>query len=373
MKYLLITPGYPSKNNIYNNGFIHSRVLEYLENGLDIDIFVVKNIDIKSTYTYEGVSITEGNIGELEKLMNKNEYHKILIHFANYRYMKTIINNRKNSNIIIWVHGYEALGWYRRLFLFNIKDILAFGKYILVNIVQLRMMRRLINEYQDFITFVFVSNWMKSVLEKDTFTINKIKNYKIIPNVVNEEVFNYVKKDLDMRYNILSIRSYDTKKYANDIAVKAVLELSKRKNFKKYKIEFYGKGKLFSKTLKPLKKFNNIKIYETFLSQKEISEKHKQNGIFLVPTRQDAQGVSMCEAMSSGLIPITSNNTAIPEFVDNKTGFLTNNYKQIADAIEELANNEELFTKMSKEASRSIIEKCKREKVIKKEIELITK
>ena len=97
LKYLLITPGYPSKNNIYNNGFIHSRVLEYLENGLDIDIFVVKNIDIKSTYTYEGVSITEGNIGELEKLMNKNEYHKILIHFANYRYMKTIINNRKKG------------------------------------------------------------------------------------------------------------------------------------------------------------------------------------------------------------------------------------------------------------------------------------
>ena len=37
----------------------------------------------------------------------------------------------------------------------------------------------------------------------------------------------------------------------------------------------------------------------------------------------DSQGCSMCEAMSSGSVPITTNIVPpIPEFVDGKCGFL---------------------------------------------------
>ena len=49
------------------------------------------------------------------------------------------------------------------------------------------------------------------------------------------------------------------------------------------------------------------------------------NGIFICPTRQDAQGVSMCEAMSSGLVPITLYNTAIPECLPNDERLVNNN------------------------------------------------
>ena len=49
---------------------------------------------------------------------------------------------------------------------------------------------------------------------------------------------------------------------------------------------------------------------------------HKKNGIFMVPTRLDSQGVSRDEAMSSGLVPITNNVAAIPEFVDDTCGML---------------------------------------------------
>jgi len=372
MKYILITSGYPSKDNLYNRAFIHSRVLNYIENGLDIEIFVIKK-NMSNNYVYEGVKVSEGTVNELIQKLAQNDYHKILIHFADYRYMNVIMKNRKKSNIIIWVHGVEALGWYRRLFTFNWKRPLAFVKYIIINTLQLRMMRNLILNYQDVIKFVFVSEWMKNILETDTYTKGKISNYAIIPNIVDENIFRYEEKQQDMRYRILSIRPYSSKKYANDISAKAVIELSKRENFKKYNFEFYGDGKLFEKTLKPLRKFENVKIYKKFLNQKEIAVKHKENGIFLVPTRQDAQGVSMCEAMSSGLIPITSNNTAIPEFVNEKTGFLTKNYVEIANAIEEITNNIELFKEMSKEAAQQIIQKCGKNATIKKEIEIITK
>ena len=81
----------------------------------------------------------------------------------------------------------------------------------------------------------------------------------------------------------------------------------------------------------------------------------------------------MCEAMSSGLIPITSNNTAIPEFVEDEvSGFLTNNYKEIASKIEYLYNNPKRFEEMSKSASFLINEKCSVKKVISKELEIMT-
>ena len=80
---------------------------------------------------------------------------------------------------------------------------------------------------------------------------------------------------------------------------------------------------MFDETLQPLEKFSNVSINRGFLSHKEISSLHKQFGIFITPTRMDSQGVSRDEAMSSGLVPITTDITAIPEFVDSESGILT--------------------------------------------------
>ena len=84
----------------------------------------------------------------------------------------------------------------------------------------------------------------------------------------------------------------------------------------------------------------------------------------------DSQGCSMCEAMSSGLVPITTNITAIPEFVDSKCGFLceSENYVEMADSIEKLYNDPELFQKMSLNSSNRIRKQLNLENLIKKEL-----
>lgn len=372
MKYLVITPGYPKDGDVANCAFVHSRIINYKKVLDDISVFSFKRKVKYNKYTYEGINVIEGNETELEKILLKNEYDKILIHFADRKNMNIILKNRKKAKLLIWVHGVEALGWYRRLFLLDIRHIKAYIKYIINNTLQLKMMRNLIINHQDIIKFIFVSEWMKNVLEHDTATKGKIKNYAIIPNVIDEEIFKYNKKDDIQRFNILSIRSFETKKYANDIIVKSILELSKKNNFDRYNFSIYGKGKLFKKTVKPLLQFKNVKIEERFLNKNEIVEEHKKNGIFLAPTRQDAQGVSMCEAMSSGLVPVTSKNTAIPEFVkDKEDGYLTNNYKELAQSIEKLGDNKKIFLEMSKNSSSHIKEKCGRNVVIAKELELI--
>ena len=87
----------------------------------------------------------------------------------------------------------------------------------------------------------------------------------------------------------------------------------------------------------------------------------------------DTQGVSRGEAMSSGLVPIASNCTAIPEFVDEKCGILIppESYVELADAIEKLYNDPDLFMKLSEGAAKRVRSQCSKEHTIDKELKLI--
>ena len=363
--------GYPSKENLYNNAFIHTRVKNYKEKKLNVDVFSVNKIIEYRQYEFENVLVNEGNHETLKKFLEKKKYDKILIHFAWRKILKTVIENDQKAKLIIWVHGVEALGWYRRLFLFEPKRFYKFFGYILFNTRQLFFMHNFIKNKNVNKEFVFVSEWMKNILEKDSLSKGKIENYHIIPNVIDEKVFNYIEKDEKQRLNILSIRPFASKKYANDLTVKAILELQKEPFFNKLTFNIYGDGKLFSSVTKPLVGLKNVKLHKKFLSQKKIAELHKKNGIMLIPTRQDAQGLSMCEAMMSGLVPITSNNTAIPEYANKDCGYLTNNYHELAEAIKELYNNPKIFSEKSRNAHEFIKEKCSQNIVIQKEINII--
>jgi len=197
--------------------------------------------------------------------------------------------------------------------------------------------------------------------------------YEIIHNPIDVEMFNYVEKEASQRFKILSIRPYASKKYANDLTVKAILELAKTKQFKNLEILLVGAGKLFESTLEPLRKFDNVKIHEGFLTHSEIANLHKEYGIFMTPTRMDSQGVSRDEAMSSGLVPITNSVTAIPEFVDDSCGVLAEgeDYKSMAKGILNLIKHGEKFSKMSINASNRVRTQSSTETIISKEINLI--
>lgn len=370
-KYLVVTPGYPSKENIYNNGFVHSRVKQYIKRNMDVTVFSVDKNSKNEKYIYDDIIVNTGNLNNLEEFLKNNKFSKVLIHFGFKDTINTILKVDKNMPLIIWVHGTEALGWYRRLFFFDIKRPHRFLGYILLNIRQMAFMHKLINNKTINKKFVFVSEWMKNILEKDSLSKNKINDYEIIPNVVDENLFNYVEKNKKDRLNILSVRPYASLKYANDLSVKTVLKLSEKNYFNELKFTFYGDGKLFDKTLEPIKEFKNVLVNKKFISQKEISKLHKKNGIMLIPTRQDAQGVSMCEAMASGLVPISSNNTAIPEYLDNNSGYLCNNVEEMVNAIEEMYNNSKLFLDKSKNAYLKVNSLCNSKLVIEKEINYI--
>ncbi|WP_312654127.1 glycosyltransferase family 4 protein [Proteiniclasticum sp.] len=381
---LVITPGYPSKDNPYNNSFVHQRVLGYLEEGIHVEVFSVpgspykKNMDKPSVKQYEidGVPVSEGTHGNLEDHLKKKRYSKILVHFAWKGIMEVVLEHTGDTPLIIWVHGVEALSWKRRLFNLTSspKEIIKFIGYIPLNKIQLRFVGRLIEKQNDRdMTFVFVSHWMKEILEEDTGVRSTIKKYRVIPNVINDKLFNYEEKDENLRYHIFNVRPYHSKKYANDLMVDTIIKLKTYKDFEKLRFNLYGDGRLFDDTVKPILGLTNVNIHKGMLPQKEIAARHKENGILLMPTRQDAQGVSMCEAMSSGLVPVVSDNTAIPEYVCGDCGYLCEGPDEMAKAIIELVENPDIFKEKSKTASKYIIEKCSGPVVLKEEVSLILK
>ncbi|MGK0553080.1 glycosyltransferase family 4 protein [Macrococcus capreoli] len=378
-RFLVVCNAYPSKDAIYRNGFIHRRVKAYQQKGLTVDVFYLHvNATEVEVYQYDGVNVTFGNELHYKQFLldNQHIYQTFLIHFINPHMYYPIIETIKNPKFVIWIHGFEAEAWHRRWFNFlssaaELKQILDKAEDYYPT--QLEFMNQLYKETNYDITFIHVSEWFKTHIADVDAKFSPL-NYEIIPNIVDSNVFNYVKKERKGKLKVLSIRPFASYKYANDQTADAIHLLSKKPFFNDLEFHIYGEGKLYNTITDSLIKYDNVKLHNTFLEQKDIAKIHKQFDVFLCPTRLDSQGVSMCEAMSSGLVVVSSNVTAIPEFVThNETGLLADKESpaSLAYQIERLYFNDVLFNKISAQAAQSIRDIASESVVIEKELKVI--
>ncbi|MGX1191903.1 glycosyltransferase family 4 protein [Metabacillus sp. SLBN-84] len=374
--YLIVTNVYPEKNTYYQNMFVHKRVLGYRENGINCAIYRLNTSPASiAHYVYEGVPVYIGGEDALTNLLNAKPYKKVMFHFINERMYRAVRKSKaRYTPKLVWVHGFETTKWYRRWFNFyqSTKEIRSSLEYAKRNQAQLDFMADLYTTEDDDIKFIFVSKWYKeNVAEKDTNTI--IKNYSIIHNSIDDELFDYVEKTEEQRKRILTIRPFASRTYANDQTVKAILALKDKPFFEDLTFDIFGQGPLWNETVEPLKGIPNVHLHNYFLSQKEIAEQHKSHGVFLSPSRMDSQGVSLGEAMSSGLVPVTSAVYAIPEFIDDSCGFLAKgeDYMGLAEAIEYLYYNPKAFLQKSEEAAHIVRFQCGKHKMIQAELKEI--
>jgi len=369
MKILVLDINYPSDTNLYGDVFVHARVKGYIDRGHEVHVLAF--FTRGESYSFEGVSVTcVSSLEELRRTIRAIAPDVIAIHFFQGWMLEKLLKPLAIP-VVVWIHGGEALGWYRRLFDVQVNG--RFARNAAMNTLQLLRMRRLYRYARvsrNRTALVFVSKWMRNVAAADA--LYDVDPYAIIPNPIDTEIFRFEDKDPALRGRVLLIRSFDSRKYANDLAVKAILDLKGTSMFEQLSFTIVGSGRYFADLTRPLKGLGNVTLIERFLTRAEIRELHSRHGIFLCPTRQDAQGVSMCEAMSSGLIPITSNNTAIPEFVeDGVNGFLCRNSSELSRAMVDMWESPDRFLSLSREASRSISEKAGSSSVIPQELSLM--
>ncbi len=360
---------YPSDTNLYGDVFVHARVQGYLKRGHEVH--VIAFFTRGESYSFDGVTVTcVSTLAQLRDSISSIAPDVIAIHFFQGWMLEKLVK-QTSVPVIIWIHGGEALGWYRRLFDLHL-DV-EFTRYIASNVLQLTRMRRLyqyIRGNSEHAAIIFVSEWMRRIASTDALCT--VHPYSIIPNPIDTGLFYFQPKDPALRTKVLLIRSFDSRKYANDLAMRAIDRLRVHPRFHELSFTIVGSGRFFTQLTLPLRSLPNVTLIEGFLTRASIQELHSRHGVFLCPTRQDAQGVSMCEAMSSGLIPITSRNTAIPEFVTaGESGYLCDGPEEMATAMTELLESPERFERMSAAASRSIDAKAGSSTVIPAELSLM--
>ena len=367
---MVLDTDYPAPDFLYGDVFVHTRVKEYSKLA---DVRVISFLRDRDDYEYDGIPVRHAPT--IDRVKHEYEQYKpdvLFIHF----YQKKLFDfiTAVDVPVIIWVHGYEAMGWYRRWFNYELQALIPNLPHIAADSLNRMLSFRKLIHYANRtkrVHFVFVSNWLKRVVETDTFGTH-VRNCSIIHNPIDCSRFRYGAKHPELRKKILLIRSFEAKVYANDIAMEAIRILSLRPCFRDIQFSIFGEGRYFDALTDQFKIFQNLSIRKTYLPNSEIPAIHDRHGIFLSPARLDTQGVSRCEAMASGLVPVTTDCTAIPEFIENGvSGFLTRSAEELAEAMELLYNNPELFSRLSYRAAQAMKEKCDIEKVVKAELGLI--
>lgn len=368
--YILVTDQYADYNDLYKYAFLHARMKAYKEKGIIVDIFILIPGKIISYREYQGINIISGDYEYLNKIMESKKYKKILVHFL---YEKTwkVLEKFKDIEKLVWVHGSEIQPWHRRIFNFLTEEELIKAKQ--KSEKKEIFWKNFFDKWDDKISLIFVSNYFKNEVQEDYKIQLDEERTKIIYNPIDTNLFRFEKKDISQRYKIISLRTFYSRKYGNDLTVKCILKLAERNDFDKFEFFIAGDGELFENTLKPLRKFKNVIINQRFYNHSEMAELYKNYGICLLPTRWDSQGVSRDEAMACGLVPVTNKVAAIPEFVDETCGILApeENYEKLAIGIEKLVDDPQLFLRMSENASKNVLKNRSMEHIINKEIELI--
>jgi glycosyltransferase involved in cell wall biosynthesis len=261
---------------------------------------------------------------------------------------------KSEITVVIWVHGAEIQPWWRRAFNFTAEDELELARR--QSDERMSFWREVFLEAPENLTFVFVSEYLARTAFEDVGVSLPVDRYRVIPNPIDVELFGYTPKPPAQRLRILSIRPFASRVYANDLTVEAILLLKDQPWFRELEFRIIGDGPLYEETVAPIQGLPNVVLERRFLTQHEIASIHKEYGVFLVPSRMDTQGVSRDEAMSSGLVPITTSVAAIPEFVDGASGFLVppDDSRAIADAIAHLREHPEIFSQLSRGAAERV-------------------
>ena len=367
---LLLTNHYPSYNDLYRNGFVHSRVMAYKALGIDVDVFRMRKDESISWHEFQDVDVTTGSQAALHRLLASGRYKHVLVHFLDSDMWAVLSDYIETVNVTVWLHGAEIHPWYRRKFNFDSDDKIEIAK--VQSEKRMSFWQGVLNPMPKNLNLVYVSKSFSKEVAEDTGLKLPEEQYHVIHNPIDTSLFNYVPKPVCQRNRFLSIRPFASRQYANDLSVELILALSKKDYFSELEFLIIGDGVLFEETVAPLEAFDNVVVQRRFLSQLEIASLHKEYGLFLCPTRWDSQGVSRDEAMSSGLIPVTTRIAAVPEFVDGDSGILgePERVEEMVVRIDELQKSPEEFEKMSLAAAQRVRMQSKREKIVVQEADL---
>ena len=368
---VVVADHYPSYDDLYRYMFVHKRNLLYKEQSLVPDMLCINMWGDNGYREFENMNVTDGGADKLTAILENGRIKTVCVHFLNPYLWSVLKNYLDEINLIVWSHGSDIQPWHRRMF--NYKTDADIENAKKASVIRENLWKEVFEYSENHnIHFVYVSEFFKKQIEED-YGVNLDDRCSIIHNCIDTQLFSYEKKAPEQRFNIMSVKSFSTLTYANDITQKAIEILSKEKEFSQMTFDLYGDGERFDTDTANIKKFPNVHLHRGFLTQSQIAQLHKTHGIYIATTRMDTQGVSRDEAMSSGLVPVANAVAAIPEFVNEDCGILApaEDAVAVAEGILKLVRNPDLFMQMSQNAAEHVRNKTSQKYTINKEVDLI--
>lgn len=369
---MVLTNNYPDYADLYRNGFLHSRLRRYAAQGLRPSVFRLRDTHKPTFSEFENIDVVTAEGDILDAMLSQPQaYSAVAVHFLMPGMWEVLKRHLDRIEVTVWIHGFEIQPWTRRRFNFTTPEALERGKA--ESAARMAFWRRLLKAPHPNLKLVFVSQNLAETAMEDLGIRLAPESYAVIHNPIDTGIFHYIPKSAEQRRNVLMIRPFNAPVYATDMAVEAIRILSHRPCFAELNFRIIGDGPLYDETVAPLHGMANVTLRRAFLSHAEIAQEHRWGGIFLVPSRLDSQGVSRDEAMASGLVPVTSRVGAIPEFIDESCGFLAppEDARGLADAIEQLYHDPDLFLRLSQAASMRVRAQSDAALIIPKEIAVI--
>lgn len=369
---LIITPMFPSLNKPYSATFVYSKVKEYIKNGINPDVAVVSNADKNLyQYNYDGIKVNKMSFDDLRNVIQKGKYKKILIHFFDRQICNSLLAcDLDDKEIFIYCHGADVDLWNPDIHSgYFLGDRLFSQKENELKEDRLDALK--IFAKKPNVKWIFNTKWNLDNARKATGI--KFENHEIIPCIISEEDFKYVKRTKSQKNNILILKKMDdVRQYAVDLAARIIMRLSKESFFENLNITVAGSGDYQKELAHPLEKFENVKIIDRFFDHDKINEVFLENGILLAPSRYDTQGVTVGEAAMSGMVVVASKGTGVSDMLPEKLGtfFDNNKLEEAVKIISDIVNEKKNIEKLSEDFHNAISKTASKEK-IKEEISLI--
>lgn len=309
----------------------------------DVIVYRLSSLLLPS-FLYKGIKISPFPMNYMKYIFK--EFNPDVVHIIDHFFISSaaISLAKKNKIKIIgtnyfnpsnWLYNYmpkknsflsrttEKLLWYYFLKVFNQIDVVTTPTSTAAKIIQdagLKKPVRIISCEIDLEEY-------KNKLDDDILTKYKINRNKII---------------------LLSASRLDKEKRV-DLLLEALSIIKDKIDFQ-FIITSIGQDKETLEKLVLKKKLSDRVIFTDFVSNSDLKKFYKISNIFLTASEVELQGLSIMEAMASGLPIIAASSMAIPELVKNGiNGYLfePNNAIEASEKILQLVVDKKLREKMS--------------------------
>ncbi|MFH1664267.1 MAG: glycosyltransferase [archaeon] len=196
---------------------------------------------------------------------------------------------------------------------------------------------------------------------------NGIKNVKVLPNGINFKLFNSVKCNKDLKQKKLVY--FGRISFEKNIEVLIdTLELLEETAL----LSIIGSGPALEKLKEKAKEKNLEKrvFFTGALKGKELAEKVAESNVFITAATMETQGLTIAEAMATGMPCIGANKMAIPETIKEEVnGFLFEpfNAREAAEKIKKLFSDKTLYNRLSVNAVKKAEENSREKRALKLE------